>query len=292
MIKIKSIIQISFFVWIQIVSYFASAFLTPGHICPDGFILIPGADAPTNRAFCVAKYEMKCVGTECLNINFSSNNPTKTRAVSTIQGIPWVKVNRASALHACSQLGANYRLISNHQWQTIARNIASVSRNWSAGHLRDGDLNRGFSNRDSTFQPQHASVDSDPCFGVSMTCLRDTWALLKRTHLLSNGNVIWDFAGNASEWIHTLNESGSQAGGFISNINNAFWVNFGPVSNCYSHAHSPYCGFGYSVGGSSAGIIRGGSKNDGDKAGIFSVSFTHDQNAIFEEVGFRCVFEP
>lgn len=103
---------------------------------------------------------------------------------------------------ACRDLGANYDLISNAQLQTIARNIEMVPSNWSSGIVGTGSLNRGHSDGAPAYT-RAADVDVDDnnaCANTDQTCSSTVWDSQRRRHKLSNGKVIWDFAGNAWEW--------------------------------------------------------------------------------------------
>ena len=76
--------------------------------------------------------------------------------------------------------------MTNDQWMTIATNIANKSSNWSNGNVSDGALNRGHSN---TLNTHALAATNGEGSGTE-----------KRTHTLSNGEVIWDMAGNVWEW--------------------------------------------------------------------------------------------
>ena len=45
------------------------------------------------------------------------------------------------------------------------------------------------------------SDDNKGCHGTEQTCDGRTWNKQRRTHTLSNGEVIWDVSGNAWEWV-------------------------------------------------------------------------------------------
>lgn len=64
-----------------------------------------------------------------------------------------------SMLQSCT----GYSLITNAQWQTIARNIEQVSANWSGGSVGAGSLNRGHSDS-APNNALAASTDDDPCY--------------------------------------------------------------------------------------------------------------------------------
>ena len=54
-----------------------------------------------------------------------------------------------------------------------------------------------------------SSDDNDPCFGITgANCIG--WNSRKRTHSLSNGEVIWDLSGNLYEWT-TYNDANGKA---------------------------------------------------------------------------------
>ena len=177
-------------------------FEDPHHIhCPAGFIAIPPLENYTSVPFCVAKYEMK---------KTASNT-----AVSHPNSKPWTRITRDDAIRACQNMGEGYDLISNDEWQTIARDIESISINWSGGKVGDGSLNQGHgfvkSSQEAFRNPiilPASSDDNDGCAGVTNTasnCQGLTWDPKRRTHLLSNNEIIWDMGGNVSEWVKDNN---------------------------------------------------------------------------------------
>jgi hypothetical protein len=77
---------------------------------------------------------------------------------SRATGMPWVDVTRNEAKSHCELLNvarletlpnvnkSGFGLISNTQWQMLARNLENNPNNWSANAVGSGKLNRGFSN--------------------------------------------------------------------------------------------------------------------------------------------------
>ncbi|MDD2438515.1 MAG: SUMF1/EgtB/PvdO family nonheme iron enzyme [Bacilli bacterium] len=114
---------------------------------------------------CVMKYEAR-------NID--------GKPVSQANGTPWRQVNWYVAKAACELMGAH--IMTNAEWMAIARDIEQVKDNWTGGEVGSGVINRG--------QPGSAIESIDPLSGEN-----------KRIHVLSNGQEIWDFAGNLYEWI-------------------------------------------------------------------------------------------
>ncbi|HQB50829.1 MAG TPA: prepilin-type N-terminal cleavage/methylation domain-containing protein, partial [bacterium] len=135
--------------------------------CPDNWIRVPGNLLYGTHSFCVMKYEAKDDG---------SGNP-----VSKADGTPWVNITQLNAKAKCEAIGAH--LITENEWLSIVRNLELQASNWTGGSIGSGQIPRG--NSDSS-----AAMDgSTELTGVN-----------KRTHTLSNGEVIWDLAGNVWEW--------------------------------------------------------------------------------------------
>ena len=251
--------------------------------CPTGFIFVPKNTAYTSVDFCVAKYEMK--------------NNGYGAAASVATGAPWVSINRAAARSACQNLGAGFNMISNDQWQTIARNIAGVASNWSTGTVASGELNRGHSDNNPSNALAAVADDNDPCNGTAQTCSSSVWDSQRRTHVLSNNNVIWDFAGNVSEWVTNDSNVSNGADGYISTMSGGDirQTSYGTTSAsiCSSPSISPNCGMGNGMFNYNSGSIsRGGSWSDGLGSGVFATNLSLATTASSTNLGFRCVFVP
>lgn len=250
-------------------------------ICPTNYILIPALSPYTTRDFCVMKYEAK--------------NDGYGTAVSSATGLPWVSIDRPTSRSICQALGPSFDMISNDQWQTIARNIAGVAANWSTGTINSGELNRGHSDGDPGNSLAAVVSDNNPCNGTGQTCSSTLWDSQRRTHALSNGNIIWDFSGNVWEWVTNDNAIVNGASGFISTMSGADirQTRFGATTFCATPSSAPYCGMGYgSFNFNGGAVIRGGYWFFLESAGVFATNLDIIPAGNNTNIGFRCIFIP
>jgi hypothetical protein len=259
---------------------------TTNNPCPNHYIFVSSLSGYTTTDFCVAQYEMK-------NVNGV--------ATSQPSGMPWVEISRglnesspSTAWKACRDLGPQYNLISNAQWQTIARHIVNTAYNWSSGVVYSGQLNQGHSDG---FPNHSLSVEntSNACVGTGETCSFSQWNEQRRIHILNNGHIIWDFSGNVWEWVLDNNTSDQGTDDYISMLGSGDGRRalYGSSQNCHGFSTVPYCGFGYgSTQYSGGAILRGGGWSNGLYTGIFSVSLFDGPQESYPAVGFRCVYTP
>ena len=242
------------------------------------------------------------------------------KTVSTAEGSPQVFQSQTQALATCNGLGNKYTLITNDEWQTIARNIEMVPSNWKNQHVGGGVLNVGHADKTPN-ETLPASSDTNPCYLTESSCGDNEWHLKKRTHSLSNGEVIWDFSGNAWEWVKDGNDfnypvhNGKANSSYISQITaenfptarSLKWGltttpriakdQFGPSGN-YKALTWLYRGLGYawidgSYGSPGGAVGRGGSYGKGLQfAGIFTVNLAASRVGNSGVTGFRCVYRP
>ncbi len=261
--------------------------------CPSNFVAIAPLSPYTTSLFCAAKYEMKNVS------SVATSQPT---------GTLWVWISQSASITACTNLGAGYDLISNAQWQTIARNIEGVSFNWATGTVgNSGGLSTGHTDGSPGSGLAAVADDNDSCAGTGQTCDLTTWSNQRRVNRLASGSYLWDFAGNLSEWVRDTNSTSFGANDFVSIItaashptngsiggvsNNAKY-HFGPAGDYSALSSAPYGGLGYLyISPASTGVFRGAEITSGAMAGMFSGNLTASSSATSGSIGFRCVWIP
>ena len=158
--------------------------LADGSSCPTNYILVPGSSTYNQDSFCVMKYEAK---------NDGSGN-----AVSTAAGTPWVSISQTDAKAKAQAIGTGYHLITEAEWMTIAANVLSVGSNWSTGTVGNGYIYRGHGDNSPANALAASTTDSDGYSGTGNSS--SSGAEQRRTLTLTNGQVIWDLAGNVWEW--------------------------------------------------------------------------------------------
>lgn len=275
--------------------------IVPSLGCPAGYILVPAnSSVGTNADFCVAKYEMKCASDAT---GLACSSP----AISQASNRPWVNIAQTDAMTECSGLGSRYHLITNPEWMTIARNIEANGLNWSTGTVNAGGMNTGHTDSlpNNTLA---ANTDDKNCFGTGQgsadVCA--TWNLQVRTHKLSGGEVIWDFGGNASEWIDWQVTQPQKAyvaadGGPIFayrewtavDANIAIGSTMEPKTWRSSNAAlNSTNGIGQYISDTGTGsATRSGNFNDTNVAGIYMLSVAEAPTNLFNYLGFRCAFQ-
>lgn len=269
--------------------------------CPDGYIPVPfNSDVGTTADFCVAKYEMKNVG-----------------GVATSQaiGTPWVIVTQAASITACSNLNATnkvinkYYLISNPEWMTIARNVENVGSNWTSGIAGSGVLARGWTNGSNAGVAPSTGPSCLYNNGAN-TCASTGTTDNRRTLTLSNGEEIWDFSGNAWEWVNwkvtpankayiAANPIGTDQGwkefrdlntniGASDEMRPSTWQ-----SSFLSAIGTEGLGRYYAgVNTSGGAALRGGDWNSGENAGVYTLHLLYSSSIAHTFFGFRCVYRP
>ncbi|MDD4050211.1 MAG: SUMF1/EgtB/PvdO family nonheme iron enzyme [Candidatus ainarchaeum sp.] len=296
--------------------------------CPEGYIPVPGnhlyGTMNERGGFCVSKYQMKMdangdgkgnlvvdypdCNTGSLSYNTWSyeNCDYSDSLVSTPEGSPITRITQTEAIAACAAVGGH--LITNNEWMTIARNIEQVPSNWSSGVVGEGYLPRGNSS---------SSGAMDGFDALSGTT--------KRTLTLTNGEVIWDLAGNVWQWTSDTIQRKDMPDGFNNSDDSNFtagWdyfdyskgggedqyissddlgnttLNYKDLflltSNSYNAADNgvgriyTYSNFG-DTSTSVYSFLRGGTWANGTSAGVLSLGLSFTPGRRYYDLGLRCV---
>jgi prepilin-type N-terminal cleavage/methylation domain-containing protein len=253
--------------------------------CPTGYIPVPGSSLYQTNDFCVMKYEAK-------------TGSATVAATTQAAGNPQVNITQPNAITACSLNGAGYGLINNNEWMTIARNIEGQGANWTGGTVGSGGLWRGHSDGNPN-NALEASTDNDPYFGTGNV----SPSIERRTHTLSNGEVIWDISGNVWEWtsdtILGQDKPNNSSGGFwqqwtvfntggsygqlsydLTRPSNTSWNSTQNMGQYYA---------GTVTGTTTFAFLRGGNWNATAGAGVFALLLINAPSSPGTGIGFRCV---
>jgi formylglycine-generating enzyme required for sulfatase activity len=246
--------------------------------CPSGYVSVPQHD------FCVAKFEMKnpidATGVRRWMIGTPVSSPA---------GKPWTVVTRDEAAAACARIPSGthrFSLISNNEWQAIARDAESVAGNWRDDKVGQGYLTMGHADG-NPFQMLEAAGDDKPYFGTN-----NSWRIgweQRRTLFLSNGEVIWDLSGNAWEWVI---DDVASLGFDFSGVRDGELAGLpAPLQEAFASQHkfTSHHNIGYFRLNRKNGIRRGATYNSFGDAGLFHAAVGVDTVLADPNSGFRCV---
>ena len=264
------------------------------------WIPIPGNAFYGTEDFCVMKYEAKCSaadGQACKDI--ADKSP-----MSIIENTPWSEVTQQEAKSACSSLGAGYHLTTNEEWMTMATNVAAIGTNWSGSMVGSGQLIRGHSDNNP---PQACPASPDDQLNVvEGTCQNlasnSDEFIEQRTHLLSNGEVIWDLGSNVREWVdrnNTNDKPTPAVDAWLEYTQPIVGTSSMPLTDLIpqiaidenwnsQQAIGIYFPSTPGVGGA---LYRGGFMSDDTYAGIFSAALDYDTTFTYIKIGFRCTYK-
>jgi hypothetical protein len=273
--------------------------VSTGDLCPTNYILVPGENGTRQGEFCLAKYEMKITGQSDGYQTYNVSYVAESRA----SGTPWRLLNVDQMITSCQALGAGYDLITNTQWNTVARNISTQASNWSTGTVGTGQLNQG--NRSNSSQEEASSNDAEACANLSgftypaasATCSDTVWHNFRRTHKLSNGSVLWDLSGGSWEGVKdTYPDTYAAADAFLSAMADGTFFKMllgAQGKTCADPSNTTErCGFGYaylSNARPASAIFRGGSASNGREAGVFAIDYDYSRTYTDGAHSFRCV---
>lgn len=250
------------------------------NFCPANYVHVPNGES----SFCIAKYEMR--------------NEDGV-AVSKPESTPWVSISQNQAKTECDELGEKYGLITNEQWIVTAHNIELQDQNWTSGTAYQGKLISGHSDNSPTATLCDSLIEN--VGPSSCSALDDASPTQKRIFTLSTGETIWDFGGNAQEWVDYYVTPADKASPSTA------WQEFSAITpnevmtedvwlpNDLDINHTTSNIGRYLAGPATSGgaARRGGTSYVPDSAGIYTLDLTQTASTPFSgNTGFRCVYNP
>ena len=253
--------------------------------CATGYLVVPGNSKFGTSDFCVMKYEAKNSGGV---------------ATSMASNTPWVSINQPNAIARSSEACSGCKLITEAEWLTIAHNIVSVPSNWSSGNVGTGYVYVGHSDNAPANALGANSNDANGYVGTNNTSGNQ-----RRTLTLTNGEIIWDFAGNVNEWTSGQargGQPGINGGGYAirewRNLTTFGDLPVNPFPSFGTPAASEWTsanGMGTVMSSTSdtatRSFFRGGGYNtNAVSSGIFSLNTNNSQSSGTATIGFRVTY--
>jgi len=259
--------------------------------CPENYVPVDGNAELGVDEFCVMIMEAK---------KGENNIP-----VATYENLSWRNIKPQNAKNACRAITIpnwSCDLISNPQWMTIARDLEANPENWSGAEVGQGVIMQGHSDNKPG---SHLSIvdPTDPLDQKSSSA----WSQ-RRIFKLRNGFELWDFAGNAWEWVdwttggdtftlgpHPCNSGGSYIELFNVDCPGLNFDDYMPANPAgippeeYGKARGLGSFSGPAVEGDNGAAKRGNFYNSGDYAGIFFLDLWSGSQGMSNHIGFRCV---
>lgn len=267
-------------------SYIVTDSTTPSElialVCPTGFIVVPGSSTYGTSDFCVMKYEAKNVG----------DVPT-----SQATGLPWENISQDAAITAASNACEGCHLITEAEWLTIAQNVLGVDSNWSGGSVGSGYIFSGHNDGTPDMRLEASANDNDGYVNTS-----NVTGNQRRTLELSNGEVIWDLAGNVWEWTSGKTTGGqpgmtgepdyaykewnavSEPGSLAVNADPAFGT---PAASSWDSNNGLGRLLSYVGETQEKGFLRGGVWHNNVLTGIFTLFMDRSPSSSDADFGFR-----
>jgi len=276
--------------------------------CPTGFIAVPWNAEFMQPWFCVAKYEMKQTtgsDTYCTSwapcwdgdwIIEQSDFPLWNIIVSQAIWTSIRYIKQESAIQACINIWGH--LITNNEYMTIARDVENVNENWSWKSVWSGFLYNGNVVWNDYWIP--AWDDESEWAKITWTVSTDNRRVLK----LSNGENIWDLAGNVWEHVNKANTENwikfNQWQTTLSWSFNGVWRDNDGIydfSDMKKYGSSLWLwisqGMGnlrYANGVANNIFLRGSRADNAANTGVFTMYLLRTSSNRDHSVGFRCAF--
>ena len=290
----------------------------PRHSCPTGWVLVPGNSSFGTEDFCVMKYEAKldattknpvsvAAGAPWVNISwYEAKNACKRVGAHLITDPEWMTIARNIEALAINDMDddAGVQLATGHSDNSpAATQVASAG---SDPVISGCTLTSTMENASNAYSATSCEIQGDGSYGgddndKGFYLTGQAWSATGyssgaanksqlRVHVLSNGKVLWDIAGNIWEWTDAQCDTTSW-------YNTEEWLEWnddnltdyeqtigGSTANTSVNGAGQY--YGCTTPGDS--FLRGGGYADFSDAGVFSLALTHVPTDVLAYQGFRC----
>jgi hypothetical protein len=183
---------------------------------------------------------------------------------------PWTRIDLADSKAEAKKFGLN--VITELQCLALAHNIAQQPINWTSGVVGEGKL----------FQGLHKGTVSEAQPGTYESPDPDE----RRWFELSNGERIWDVAGNLFTWV--VDDVQGDENGIVSK---KFAKDSPSITTAPAPSMQKGCGWQPSAGDNWSGdaLVRGGCWDSDGIAGVFGLNYCHPGDEG-DYIGFRCTY--
>lgn len=222
----------------------------------NDFVVVPEVTLPNGTvvpSFVVGKY---ITGREGDQLSISEN------------ATPWTRINFHDSKAEAEKAGL--KLITELQYLALAHDIANQDINWLGGKVGEGSI----------FQGLHRGT----VYGAQAGTYVSPEETERRWHQLSNGEQVFDFAGNCFTWVFDDvqgNENGIVAKAFdeqTPSLTTAPYPSRKKGTGWRPDAGDDWSGYA---------LVRGGFWDSDDLAGVFGLD-RGDPRDEYGGVGFRC----
>lgn len=286
--------------------------------CPTGYILVPGSSTFGTKDFCVMKYEAKqdattkqpssvAAGSPWVSLSwYEAKNACKRAGAHLITEAEWMTIARNIESTTINDMDddASLQLATGHSDNVAA--AAQVSASGADPVVSGCSLTSTMENAANVYSAASCEIRGDGSYGGDTNdkgfyLTGQAWATTGysaglanksqlRTHILSNGEVIWDFAGNVWEWTDMQCDTTTWHNGAAwEEWNDADLTDYeqaagGSTSNTSANGAGQF--YGCSANGNAA--LRGGSWGTGVGAGVFTLYLSDAPSLVSTNLGCRC----
>ena len=293
--------------------------------CPTGYVWAPGsAKFGTLPGFCVMKYEAKNDGANNVSVNpthapyVSIDQPTsrsKCEAIGLgyhlISEPEWMTIAENIAQTPINDMDddAGLQLATGHSDNAPASALAATTA--SDPVVSGCNLSATMENAANAYSASSCEIQGDGSYGgddndKGYYGTSQVWAATGyvsgaanksqlRTHILSNGNVIWDIAGNVWDWTDAyINGTADRMA-----VTADSWQEWSAVTDynnlSYTRPQNPSWSSTNGIGKvyvtatvGQRGFLRGGDWYNGALAGVFTLYLNDAPSPVVTGIGVRC----